>query len=153
MSTDDLRILLALGRTGKLVAAATMLGVDQTTVRRRLKRLEATFGASLIGHAPTRRSSYGPSSQRFGHISELHGLLGDGLVWVGVGTSDPMPTDDEDLREELEFARDGDRRSRFTTTTTATDTVAVVVTDSERRLRALGTSCLTPTRRRDNVRK
>jgi len=50
VSTDDLRMLLALARTGKLVAAATMLGIDHTTVRRRLKRLETVLGAALVEH-------------------------------------------------------------------------------------------------------
>ena len=50
LSTDDLRMLLALARTGKLVTAATLLGIDHTTVRRRLNRLESTLGATLIEH-------------------------------------------------------------------------------------------------------
>lgn len=48
LSTDDLRILLALARTGKLVAAAALVGVDHTTVRRRLRRLESAIGNTLI---------------------------------------------------------------------------------------------------------
>jgi len=50
VSTDDLRMLLALARTGKLVTAATLLGIDHTTVRRRLNRLEAALGATLVEH-------------------------------------------------------------------------------------------------------
>lgn len=50
LSTDDLRMLLALARTGKLVTAATLLGIDHTTVRRRLNRLETSLGAALIKH-------------------------------------------------------------------------------------------------------
>lgn len=48
VSTDDLRYLLAVARTGRLVSAATLLGVDHTTVRRRLDRLESTLGARLL---------------------------------------------------------------------------------------------------------
>ncbi|MBS1676296.1 MAG: LysR family transcriptional regulator [Actinobacteria bacterium] len=48
VSTDDLRILLALARTGKLVAAAALVGVDHTTIRRRLRRLESAVGHTLI---------------------------------------------------------------------------------------------------------
>ena len=50
VSTDDLRMLLALARTGKLVTAATLLGIDHTTVRRRLNRLEAALGVTLVEH-------------------------------------------------------------------------------------------------------
>jgi len=50
LSTDDLRMLLALARTGRLVTAATLLGIDHTTVRRRLNRLESSLGATLVEH-------------------------------------------------------------------------------------------------------
>ncbi|GAA3731542.1 LysR family transcriptional regulator [Streptomyces tremellae] len=50
VSTDDLRLLLALARTGRLVAAAAVVGVDHTTVRRRLRRLESGLGVTLIEH-------------------------------------------------------------------------------------------------------
>jgi DNA-binding transcriptional LysR family regulator len=48
VSADDLRYLLAVARVGRLVAAAALLGVDHTTVRRRLDRLEAALGARLL---------------------------------------------------------------------------------------------------------
>lgn len=48
LSTDDLRMLLALARTGKLVTAATLLRIDHTTVRRRLRRLETALGVALM---------------------------------------------------------------------------------------------------------
>ncbi len=47
-SLDDLRTLIAVARTGRLVSAATHLGIDHTTVRRRLDRLEAALGARLL---------------------------------------------------------------------------------------------------------
>jgi DNA-binding transcriptional LysR family regulator len=50
VSTDDLRLLLTLSRTGRMVAAAAALGIDHTTVRRRLQRLESSLGAKLIEH-------------------------------------------------------------------------------------------------------
>ncbi|MBO9577453.1 MAG: LysR family transcriptional regulator [Microbacteriaceae bacterium] len=43
-------MLLALARTGRLVTAATLLGIDHTTVRRRLTRLETSLGATLVEH-------------------------------------------------------------------------------------------------------
>ncbi|MGV8895423.1 MAG: LysR family transcriptional regulator [Rhodoglobus sp.] len=48
VSTDDLRYLLAVARSGRLVSAATLLGVDHTTVRRRLDRLESALGVRLL---------------------------------------------------------------------------------------------------------
>ena len=44
---NDLRFLLALHRAGTLTAAAAELGVDQTTVTRRLRALEGGIGAEL----------------------------------------------------------------------------------------------------------
>jgi DNA-binding transcriptional LysR family regulator len=48
VSADDLRYLLAVARVGRLVSAAALLGVDHTTVRRRLDRLESALGARLL---------------------------------------------------------------------------------------------------------
>jgi len=47
-STDDVRVLLAVARAGRLVTAGELLGIDHTTVRRRLNRLEASLGARLL---------------------------------------------------------------------------------------------------------
>jgi DNA-binding transcriptional LysR family regulator len=48
MRWDDLRYLLAIARAGTLAAAARRLGVDQTTVARRLGSLEAVLGTRLF---------------------------------------------------------------------------------------------------------
>lgn len=48
LSADDLRVLLAVARLGRLTAAADLLGIDHTTVRRRLDRLEAALGARVL---------------------------------------------------------------------------------------------------------
>ena len=58
MNWDDLRHFLAVARSGQLQQAAERLGVDPTTVGRRLKRLEAALGQTLFeqtkdGHALT----------------------------------------------------------------------------------------------------
>lgn len=45
---DDLRFLLAVDREGSLSGAATQLGVDHTTVSRRVRRLEERRGARLV---------------------------------------------------------------------------------------------------------
>lgn len=48
VSTDDLRYLLAVARAGRMVSAGTLLGVDHTTVKRRIDRLEAVLGVRLL---------------------------------------------------------------------------------------------------------
>ena len=52
MNWDDLRIFLAVARTGGLLSAARKLDVDHTTVARRLTSLEAAIGAQLIDRSP-----------------------------------------------------------------------------------------------------
>lgn len=48
LRADDLRYLLAVSRTGRLVTAADALGVDHTTVSRRIAALEKSIGLRLI---------------------------------------------------------------------------------------------------------
>jgi DNA-binding transcriptional LysR family regulator len=48
LHADDLRYLLSVANSGRLVAAAAALGVDHTTVSRRIKSLERTLGVRLI---------------------------------------------------------------------------------------------------------
>lgn len=48
LRADDLRHLLALANTGRLVAAADALAVDHTTVSRRVRALEKALGVRLV---------------------------------------------------------------------------------------------------------
>ncbi len=48
ISADDLRFFLEVARTGKLITAARGLGVDHTTVGRRISHLERTTGSRLF---------------------------------------------------------------------------------------------------------
>ncbi len=48
VSTDDVRYLLAVARTGRIVAAASALAVDHATVRRRIARLESALGVRVL---------------------------------------------------------------------------------------------------------
>ncbi|WP_198369939.1 LysR family transcriptional regulator [Roseomonas rosulenta] len=58
LNWDDLKVLLAISRSGSLTAAAALLGIDQSTAGRRISALEADLGAILFirsktGFAPT----------------------------------------------------------------------------------------------------
>ena len=50
---DDLKYLLAVARHGSTLAAGRALGVDQSTVQRRLTELERRIGQSLVQRQPT----------------------------------------------------------------------------------------------------
>lgn len=54
MDWDDLRIFLQLARTGRMAGAGRALGVDDTTVGRRVARLEKEVGAPLVARAGRR---------------------------------------------------------------------------------------------------
>jgi DNA-binding transcriptional LysR family regulator len=60
---DDLRHFLAVAREGSTIAAARALGVNQSTVQRRLVALEREFGQPLVSRTPTGYSltSFGSS--------------------------------------------------------------------------------------------
>ena len=45
---DDLRVFLAVARSGQLLAAAKRLGVNHATVSRRLLQLESALGETLV---------------------------------------------------------------------------------------------------------
>ena len=58
---DQLRVFLAVVRAGQFLGAARRLGLDQATVTRRVRALEAGLGARLFdrmttGSVPTGRS-------------------------------------------------------------------------------------------------
>src|SRR5271170_2269287 len=48
MDWDNLRFFLELGRSGTLMGAARRLGVDHTTVARRIQALEKQVGSALF---------------------------------------------------------------------------------------------------------
>ena len=52
MNWDDLRLLLAVSRTGTFSAAGRMLGINQSTISRRINTLQARMGAPLIARHP-----------------------------------------------------------------------------------------------------
>ncbi|KAB1072505.1 LysR family transcriptional regulator [Methylobacterium planeticum] len=65
---DDLRIVLAVARAGSLSAAARSLGVNHTTVLRRLSAYEARLGVRLFERLP---SGYLPTAVGDAMVSDL----------------------------------------------------------------------------------
>ena len=51
---EDIRTFLAVTRAGTLAAAGRVLGVDYTTVGRRIRALERELGIALFEHARDR---------------------------------------------------------------------------------------------------
>jgi DNA-binding transcriptional LysR family regulator len=52
LNWDDLRLFLAIARAGRLTGAAKALGLDHTTVARRLTSLESAIGSRLVERGP-----------------------------------------------------------------------------------------------------
>ena len=64
---NDLRYFLAVARTGSTIAAAKALGWSQSTVQRRLARLERQLGCKLLERHPTgyRLTALGEDLRRY----------------------------------------------------------------------------------------
>ncbi len=73
---DDLRHLLAVARHGSTLAAGRALGIDQSTVQRRLVELERRIGQSLVQRQPTgyRLTAFGQEMLPFAEAVE-HAVL------------------------------------------------------------------------------
>ncbi|QGP81080.1 LysR family transcriptional regulator [Sphingobium sp. CAP-1] len=52
LNSDDLRLFLAVMREGNMLAAARRVGIDHSTVARRITALEAALGARLFDRSP-----------------------------------------------------------------------------------------------------
>src|SRR3981189_308542 len=50
-SADDLLVLLAVGRSGRFVSAAEELGINHTTISRRIAALEQALGGRVLARA------------------------------------------------------------------------------------------------------
>lgn len=70
MSWDEVRIFLAVARSGQLQSAAALLGVDRTTVARRLDALAHRLGTPLFHRSRGRGLSLTPAGER----ARLHAM-------------------------------------------------------------------------------
>ena len=68
---NDLRYLLAIKRGQTLTAAARLLGVDDTTVSRRLKALQATWGMRLLQRQGDGNLLLTPAGEAVAHRAEV----------------------------------------------------------------------------------
>lgn len=59
LSWDDLRVIKAIGKSGSLAAAAATLGVNNSTIARRLAQVEDSLGVALFDR---RRAGYVPTA-------------------------------------------------------------------------------------------
>jgi DNA-binding transcriptional LysR family regulator len=100
MDWDDIRFFLAVARTGSTVGAARALGVNQTTVARRVAELEAAVGAQLFERG---REGYRlcPGAEALLSIgetveggvqafAELAGAMSRGVDTIRVTTNEPL---------------------------------------------------------------
>lgn len=70
---DDLRTFLAIARQGSLSGAARVLGVQQTTVGRRLAGLEARAGAMLLQKTPRGYVTTSAGDAILGNVERIEG--------------------------------------------------------------------------------
>src|SRR4051794_23832742 len=71
MDWDDLRIIAAVRDSGTFAGAGIRLGLDETTVSRRLARIQKTLGVPLFGAADGMRRPTPQCEAMLGHIQEI----------------------------------------------------------------------------------
>ncbi|MDO5705186.1 MAG: LysR family transcriptional regulator, partial [Paracoccus sp. (in: a-proteobacteria)] len=77
MNWDDLRIVSAVSRTHSYTKAARLLHIDETTVSRRLARLESTFGVTLFEAVNGQRLPTSACSAILGYLDSVEHEIGD----------------------------------------------------------------------------
>lgn len=75
LDSDQLRIFLAIIRTGNTVAAARRLGVDHSTVSRRLSALERAIGTRLFDRSPRGLSPTAAATALIAHAERIESEL------------------------------------------------------------------------------
>jgi DNA-binding transcriptional LysR family regulator len=71
LDSDQLRIFLAIIRAGNTVGAARRLGIDHSTVSRRLTALERTLGTRLFDRSPRGLAPTTAASALIGHAERI----------------------------------------------------------------------------------
>ena len=84
MNWDDVRIFLAVARTGQILAASRRLGLNHATLSRRLTALEKALSEELIASIDPYGRTTPTLGRRKGFFEEFFGNIG---TVGGVGTS------------------------------------------------------------------
>ncbi|HLZ79538.1 MAG TPA: LysR family transcriptional regulator [Sphingomonas sp.] len=71
MNWDDMRVFLALARSGTLARASLAVGQDATTVARRIQRLETALATTLFEHGPAGQSLTEGGHRLFAHAEAM----------------------------------------------------------------------------------
>lgn len=71
MNWDDLRVVSTINRTGSFTRAAAALEVDETTVSRRVSRIEQTLGVTLFAASHGRREPTEDCRRILGHLAAM----------------------------------------------------------------------------------
>lgn len=83
MDWDDLRIFLQLSRTRQMTSAGKALGVDDSTVGRRVARLEKRLGVALIERAG-RRTAFTEQGEKLAEaVEEVESIILRKIVGLG----------------------------------------------------------------------
>ncbi|NML12616.1 LysR family transcriptional regulator [Sphingobium sp. AR-3-1] len=80
LNSDDLRLFLAVMREGNMLAASRRVGVDHSTVARRITSLEATLGARLFDRSPR---GVTPTQAAFALVGHAERIESELLAAVG----------------------------------------------------------------------
>ena len=93
MDWDHLRHFLELARTGTLVGAARRLGVDHTTVSRRLAALEKQLGAALFAREAGGHRLTEAGRQLLVSVEAMEAAVSGIEQWVPAGQQGPVLLD------------------------------------------------------------
>lgn len=85
MNWDDLRVVSTINRTGSFTRAARMLDMDETTVARRLARIEAALGVALFVPAEGRRQATEDCRRILRHLA----VMEDAAEAIGTTLAEP----------------------------------------------------------------
>src|SRR5690242_15046340 len=77
MNWDDLRIIAAVRDEGTYAGASARLRIDETTVGRRLARIERTLGVRLFEAADGLRKPTAPCERVLAHVAAMAGHVAE----------------------------------------------------------------------------
>jgi DNA-binding transcriptional LysR family regulator len=80
---DDLRVFLQVARSGQMAAAARLLGLDHSTISRRIARLEGQVGATLFDRAARRISITAHGSKLVAAVEKIESVVLSQVMGLG----------------------------------------------------------------------